>query len=330
MFAPVPQTGSAGLWLQHGSPGQDTPGKLVTGLRRLTHAEEFLNAVPATQAHELALKRNAFATRHEQVFVAEPCSLPGQAECLELFLDYLPKRYPELYTLRGAGDARTITVTTTGETHAVADYAARPLELCARIAQEDLVLMRSADAPSSDPIGDQHVMTAAAVVFSFAALPEKLGQPLRFLHAPVPGFERDVAKLLNRTFNAIDPKEPLWRNNWGLFDNGSLEPSYGTPELLAALEKPLAAHERWLKVEYETLRRLPRSNNILFSIKTFVEPLSYLATVPGAAATLATSLEGMSQGMRAYKGVAKPEQQVEMLVYLQLLAAQADGAVSAR
>ena len=30
------------------------------------------------------------------------------------------------------------------------------------------------------------------------------------------------------------------------------------------------------------------------------------------------------------EGVAKPEQQVEMLVYLQLLAAQADGAVSAR
>jgi len=43
LFAtPQPQTGSAVLWLAHGSPGQDTPGKLVTGLRRLTHAEEFL------------------------------------------------------------------------------------------------------------------------------------------------------------------------------------------------------------------------------------------------------------------------------------------------
>ena len=45
LFAqPKPQTGSAVLWLHHGSPGQDTPGKLVTGLRRLTHAEEFLQA----------------------------------------------------------------------------------------------------------------------------------------------------------------------------------------------------------------------------------------------------------------------------------------------
>ena len=152
MFLPVPQTGSAGLWLQHGSPGQDKPGKLVTGLRRLTHAEEFLNAVPATQKHELALKRNAFETRNEQVLVAEPCSLPGQTECLELFLDYLPKRYPDMFKLQGAGAARTISVVLTGETHKVADYAAKPLELCARIAQEDLVLMRVADEPSSDPI----------------------------------------------------------------------------------------------------------------------------------------------------------------------------------
>ena len=305
------------------------PGKLVTGLRRLTHAEEFLNAIPAAQAYELGLKRNAFETRHSAVFVAEERSLAAQTECLELFLDYLPKRYPELYVLEGLGEAQTITVVLTGETHRVADYRARPLELCGRIAQEDLVLMRGADEPSSDPVGDQHVMTAAAVVFSFAALDEKLSAPLRVIHAPVPGFEKDMAKLLNRTFNAIDPKEPLWRNNWGIFDSGSLEPSYGTPELLAALENPKPPQERWLKVEYETLRRLPKSNNILFTIKGFASPLSELATVPGGAACLITSLEGMSQPMRGYKGVASPDQQVLTLAYLRELAALADGPAKA-
>ena len=316
----------------HGSPGQDKPGRLVTGLRRLTHNEEFLNQIPATQGFELGLKARAFSDPGRApntagaAFVAEPCSLAGQAECLELFLDYLPKRYPAMYALAGAGAGRTISVASTGETHAVADYAERPLELCARIAQEDLVLMRVADNPEMDnPVGDQHVMTAAAVVFSFAALAEKLGQPLRFIHAPVPGYEADMAKLLNRTFNAIDPAEPLWRNNWGIFDDGSLEPSYGTAELLARLDEWKPPAERWLKTEYETLRRLPRSNNILFSIKTFASPLSELGTVPGAAACLAESLRGMSQGMRGYKGVKNPVQQEEMLRYLDVLAAQADG-----
>lgn len=280
---------------------------------------------------ELGLKRKAYDTRREgpsAVFVAEPRSLAGQEECLELFLDYLPKRFPQLYTVAGQGAARTVTVHHTGETHVVADFAERPLELCGRIAQEDLVLVRSLtpeEGREADPAGHQHVMTAAAVVFSFADLAGKLGQPLKAIHAPVPGYEQDMAKLLNRTFSAIAPAEPLWRNNWGIFDSGDLEPSYGTADLLEKAQRYMPAPERWLKVEYETLRRLPRSNTILFSIKGFASPLADLATVPNAAACLTASLQGMSQAMRTYKGVPDLEQQQEMLAYLGELAAQADG-----
>lgn len=46
------------------------------------------------------------------------------------------------------------------------DYAAAPLELCNRLVQEDLVLMRAADEPTAEPFGGaKHVMTAASVVF---------------------------------------------------------------------------------------------------------------------------------------------------------------------
>ena len=323
------------LWLHHGAPGQDTPGKLVTGLRRLTHAEEFLQSVGATTdsdgSYELGLKRKAYDTRREgpnAVFVAEERSLAGQQECLELFLDYLPKRFPELYQLSGSGSELKIHVKHTGEVHWVADYSARPLELCGRIAQEDLCLVRSLsddEGRESDPAGNQHVMTAAAVVFSFADLVGKLGQPLKIIHAPVPGYEKDMAKMLNRTFSAIDPAEPLWRNNWGIFDSGDLEPSYGTAELLSKAQQYMPAHERWLKVEYETLRRLPKSKTILFTIKGFASPTTDLATVPNAAACLAESLKGMSQAMRTYKGVPDPKQQEEMLQFLAEMSAKADG-----
>jgi hypothetical protein len=262
------------------------------------------------------------------VFVAEERSLAGQTECLELFLDYLPKRFPELYTLTGTGAEQCITVKHTGETHRVADYAARPLELCGRVAQEDLCLVRSLteeEGKEADPAGNQHVMTAAAVVFSFADLAGKLGRPLKAIHAPVPGYEKDMAKMLNRTFSAIDPAEPLWRNNWGIFDSGDLEPSYGTAELLNKAHQYMPAEERWLKVEYETLRRLPKSNTILFTIKGFASPLTDLATVPNAAACLSASLQGMSQAMRTYKGVPDPVQQAEMLQFLDKMSASADG-----
>lgn len=46
-------------------------------------------------------------------------------------------------------------------------------------------------------------MTAACVVFSFHGLKEKLGTTTLSIHAPVPGFEDQLEKLLNRTFTAL-------------------------------------------------------------------------------------------------------------------------------
>lgn len=219
----------ASLWLSHGMPGQarpssrgcrrarslpltrllvgqDTPNRLVSGLRRLTHVEEWLTLVPATHAAELGMKRRAHDERLSSVCVAEPQSLAAQAECLEAFLDYLPKRYPESYSLAGAGAERAIAVAATGERHRVADFAACPLELCGRLVQEDLALMRALPEHErgADAAGNRHVLSAASVVFSFGGLADKMGKPLAFLHAPVPGYEADMAKLLNRTFDAIE------------------------------------------------------------------------------------------------------------------------------
>ena len=119
-------------------------------------------------------------------------------------------------------------------------------------------------------------------------------------------------------------------NNWALVESGRLDnPSYGTSEALSALARPMPPEQRYLKVEYQTLRRLPMSRFILFTIRTFLEPITMLSTVPGAAANLASSLRGMSQSMRAYKGLTVPQAQEEMLAYLEALAT-ADAAAQAR
>ena len=50
---------------------------------------------PLKQAEELVMKSRGFTERREQCWVAEPCSLEAQREALELFLDYLPQRFPD-------------------------------------------------------------------------------------------------------------------------------------------------------------------------------------------------------------------------------------------
>ncbi len=92
----------------------------------------------------------------------------------------------------------------------------------------------------------------------------------------------------------------VWRNNWGLAPNGILDqPLYGFG---GGIPEQVPVEQRWLKTEYQTLRRLPKTNAILFTVRTFVEPLS--SVPPVARQVLAESVRGMSSAMLEYKGIA--------------------------
>ena len=48
---------TSSLWLSAGSSGQPTPGRLVSGLRKLADLDEFLVELAHEMPHELGLKR---------------------------------------------------------------------------------------------------------------------------------------------------------------------------------------------------------------------------------------------------------------------------------
>lgn len=321
----------AARWLNAGLSGQDTPGRLRAGLKRLSSSQHFLVEDPYRMREELLLKATAFDERNEQVLVQESVSLNAQQECLELLLSYLPKRYPDLYHYNV--EERTLYVVPLDRLFRIDEWRNdRPLELCCRIVQEDLCLMRpprsNHDDDNNNKNQNQYCLSAAGVVFSFQGLPERLGQPVALLHAPVPGYEKHLRKTMDLTFaKLLKVEHPLWRNNWGIDPLGRLdEPLYGVPDDLqkrsftASTTSTSSSREemksKFLKVEYETIRRLPRSGHLLFTIKSMIDPLQSLEEVPRAAACLAASIRGMSAEMRRYKGIADPVAGDALLSYL--------------
>ena len=271
----------ASRWLAAGLSGQDTPGMLRMGLNRMRNFDNFLVETPHQFCKELLMKKEALddPVRHKIVYAQELESIPAQAETLELLMAYLPQRYPTMYTY----DAKenSITVHPLGDTFKLNDWAHAPLELCERIVQEDLCLMRPGDQFSKDKLAKEgYYMAAAAVVFSFNELQEKLGKPAEIIHAPVPGYERHLRKGLNLFFNRLKPEAPHWRNNWGIGPSGALdEPLYGSISAMKnrVVENVTREDVRtrfFLTVEYQTIMRLPRSGYLLFTIRTFKDPLS--------------------------------------------------------
>ena len=191
----------------------------------------------------------------------------------------------------------------------------------ARHIREDLVLLRQHDDARA-------VMAAACVCFSFGQLPAKLGQPLASIHRPVPGYEASLQRPLDRLFETLTPEKGFWRSNFEFRWTGELlHPSArGDPnakgDLTHVLEPadssdaapddgtlrdnglrgPRCMH---LRVEYQTLRRLPRSRHILFTIRSYIDPLSEIAASPAAAAALASRVEALSDDFAEYKGISR-------------------------
>jgi hypothetical protein len=165
--------------------------------------------------------------------------------------------------------------------------------------QEDLCLMLA------DPAG--YRLVAAFVAFPARwNLADKIGRPIQAIHAPVPGLEAAIGRPLGLFFDRLAAGHPVWRANWSISDDPTLhQPSHGFRRTV----KPIAAEEAgerlFLRVERQTLTRLPRTGAVLFTILTFVAPLAAVAAEPVLARDLGSRLGELTEPMLAYKNLAR-------------------------
>jgi hypothetical protein len=96
----------------------------------------------------------------------------------------------------------------------------------------------------------------------------------------------------------VDPEELSWSTS----TNGPEDTFvHAHPKHLPSRPTPTPADLR-LRSERQTLRRLPRSGAILFTIRTYLTPLEDLGREPGVPGRLASALRGWSKDVGIYKG----------------------------
>jgi hypothetical protein len=244
----------------------------------------------------LAEKERLFAARPDEVFAAAPETAEAQAEVLTLLGAHLVARFPETYVREAneiviAGDRRV----------ALDDPGVPPLRIAASLVAEDLVIMRRG--------GSGWWLAAASLSFpSSWSLSEKFGRPIHDVHGPVPGFSAGTrnAELIARMFDHLRPEMPVIRWNWSIYgDDALFHPESASPETRRFGTGARAEHV-FLRVERQTLRRLPQSRDILFTIRIYVDPLEGLERLPEApaiATALINQLMTLSDEQLSYKGL---------------------------
>ncbi len=164
--------------------------------------------------------------------------------------------------------------------------------------EADLVLLALGGSGEMELVG-------GCVCFPSAwRLADKIGRPMTFVHAPVPGLEQRLGRQIGTALSKLRPGTAWLRNNWSLTASAELNqhPDRGLPRLTA--EPRL--EEVWLRVERQALMSLPESGGVLFAIRIEMETLRALKNeAPESMRALAQALRTMPDGVAAYKGLAE-------------------------
>ena len=132
-------------------------------------------------------------------------------------------------------------------------------------------------------------------------LRSKLGLPLRAVHQPVSLLNDQLGETIDRFFDRLTPERSFWRLGWGVLDSVDLyQPLDGTAAPRPATPTPA---DLVVRVERETLRRLPRTGCVLFTIRTHLAKATELAADPRHGPVIAEALAAMPPTVRQYKQV---------------------------
>lgn len=252
----------------------------------------------------LAEKRRLYAEIPERVFVEEDGTRDAQREVLDLLGEHLLTKHPDIYRRSGDG-IEVVGAGKFGGPDAGLRYA--PLIAASLLVQDDLILMRR------DESGWR--LVAGSLCFpSSWSLTEKFGKPLQQIHAPVPGFGPGTrpADLINRMFDGLQG-QAVKRYNWSIQASDALyHPLSNVERIDRASNRPtrfpdgdVDAHA-FIRVERQTLRKLPVSRDVLFTIRIHLDPLKVLASHPdrqALAVSFAAQLQELDQAQLDYKGL---------------------------
>jgi len=121
-------------------------------------------------------------------------------------------------------------------------------------------------------------------------------------------------------FRRVKPEEMVARNNyflqvdddlawsWSIGSEDSPEVSWNTAE------KNRAIKHHYFRSERQTLRRLPRSGGVVFTIRTYFLPITEIVEEKGVPGRLASAVRSWGDDVSKYKG--KERYQDVLLEYL--------------
>jgi hypothetical protein len=266
--------------------------------------EDSIIEVDEHYHHEVQLKESLLTEDHKYYYNNLPGSEQAEWDAVEMVLHDLVKLDPENFHLDKRGDRWFWQNRLTGlETSFVfgddSTLPFSPLDWIGRQVQEDLILL--------NPEG---IVSAGQLCFpSGWSLNEKLGKQFLDVHTPLPAVTQNMIQSANKFMERIPLGKSFMRNNWGfrLGDQLDMSSKYSAlyrkrlSDELPLLSLKDFGQKVFLRVEHQTLTRLPRSGYVLFTIHTHHNSLDEVVEDYQRTSTLLSFLKGTPPELIEYK-----------------------------
>lgn len=255
-------------------------------------------------AEAMAERRAILQEQRHLAVVDDGESRSAQEELLDLVLQHLVEHFPERFEKR---DGRFSSLQEGLEWRLEREMS--PLDLFGSILQEDVCIMHERLIEG----GAEHLFVAGVVMDSFDPVAKHM-EPMMKLHDPVPGYANDLHESMGRVFSSL--RKPLWRANFAMAE------WRGSDEAEMDMRPEAIVSRLYLKVEYETLRRLPKNSEYLvFTIRPYMDPLPAWSKTPLACRSLAREIRRLPEAVLDYKGLGEPAVRSATLAFLDAVCA---------
>ncbi|WP_257349208.1 heme-dependent oxidative N-demethylase family protein [Pseudalkalibacillus decolorationis] len=256
---------------------------------------------------EIQLKRNLIQEYPERCYRSFHHSIEAQWEILKLIMSELAFYEPDHFSFRKKGKEFQFNNHILEEEVRFTDRDLssvddEPLNLAGKHVQEDLILMGDRDGTLFLDAGQLCFPSNWSLAFVF-------GLDFKSIHTPVPRVNQtDFIDKVERFIKHIRPGMAWERKNWSVTITEKLDtpletfPEWGKHRLEVTEEN--VEELLHLRVEVQRLHRLPQTNDVLFTIHTYLLSLKEMATKKDWLTRFFRNIDTLPDDISEYKGIA--------------------------
>ncbi|KIX92903.1 uncharacterized protein Z520_11379 [Fonsecaea multimorphosa CBS 102226] len=247
-----------------------------------------------TYVTRIAQRKKLYAEHGEAVLQWLPGSELACKELMEMALQFLCARYPQYFSL--GSDKKTFENKILGTKQDVS--AKHPLLVLLDNVPEDFAIMLR--NPETGYYHFRAGMICSALGWNVGT---KIGMQLHQIHAPIPDYKEKMQFSMDRFFTKMPSPKPIQRGSWGLEVDQPLYMPPGDPhEKYRDFQSPdLDLSRIHLRVDWQTLRRLPLSGGIVFNFKALFTPVSEFRSEPYIPSLVLKVLRDGKENLMKYK-----------------------------